>query len=265
MVYSKIYGFLPPSKVIDVDDGVAAVGYKSLSTPPLLILNRRTPLVITIISLFMRNFSFTLQTTIFSYSGLYSHVLTQFSGILFLLDNFFSSCSPLPQLVTYLISITLPSLYASWFIHVDCLIILIINISLFPWISFRREKLNVYRKPGDQLTWKLVEEPVPSSSSSPEYPSDCSQHIHNTTNSGGSHHHKHHHTHSSLHSNNSSNTNHNNHHHHHHINGHHHSNQQPINSRMSDTSSQPDSRTEFHGTEAKIYIDTAGQSGLGCW
>ena len=44
MVYSKIYGFLPPSKVIDVDDGVAAVGYKSLSTPPLLILNRRTPL-----------------------------------------------------------------------------------------------------------------------------------------------------------------------------------------------------------------------------
>jgi len=48
MVYSKIYGFLPPSKVIDVDDGVAAVGYKSLSTPPLLILNRRTPLVKTI-------------------------------------------------------------------------------------------------------------------------------------------------------------------------------------------------------------------------
>jgi len=45
MVYSKIYGFLPPSKVFDVDDGVAAVGYKSLSTPPLLILNRRTPLL----------------------------------------------------------------------------------------------------------------------------------------------------------------------------------------------------------------------------
>ena len=44
MVYSKIYGFLPPSKMIDVDDGVAAVGYKSLSTPPLVILNRRTPL-----------------------------------------------------------------------------------------------------------------------------------------------------------------------------------------------------------------------------
>jgi len=48
MVYSKIYGFLPPSKVIDVDDGVAAVGYKSPSTPPLLILNRRTPLVATL-------------------------------------------------------------------------------------------------------------------------------------------------------------------------------------------------------------------------
>jgi len=44
MVDSKIYGFPPPSKMIDVDDGVAAVGYKLLSTPPLLILNRRTPL-----------------------------------------------------------------------------------------------------------------------------------------------------------------------------------------------------------------------------
>jgi len=48
MVYSKIYGFLPPSKMIDVDDGVAAVGYKSLSTPPLLILNRRTPIYNTV-------------------------------------------------------------------------------------------------------------------------------------------------------------------------------------------------------------------------
>ena len=45
MVKRKIYGFPPPSKMIDVDDGVAAVGYKLPSTPPLLILNRRTPLL----------------------------------------------------------------------------------------------------------------------------------------------------------------------------------------------------------------------------
>jgi len=44
MVKSKFDGFLPPSKMIDVDDGVAAVGYKLPSTPPLLILNRRTPI-----------------------------------------------------------------------------------------------------------------------------------------------------------------------------------------------------------------------------
>jgi len=49
MVKSKIYGFPPPSKMIDVGDGVAAVGYKLPSTPPLLILNRRTPHVLNLV------------------------------------------------------------------------------------------------------------------------------------------------------------------------------------------------------------------------
>jgi hypothetical protein len=39
----------------------------------------------------------------------------------------------------------------------------------------------------------------------------------------------------------------------------------PLASRMSDTSSQPDSRIEFIGTEAKVHINTSGASGLGCW
>jgi len=46
MADSKLYGFPLPSNMIYVDDGVAAVGYKSPSTPPLLILNRRRPLVL---------------------------------------------------------------------------------------------------------------------------------------------------------------------------------------------------------------------------
>ena len=46
MADSKLYGFPLPSKMIYIDDGVAAVGYKSSSTPPLLILNRRRPLVL---------------------------------------------------------------------------------------------------------------------------------------------------------------------------------------------------------------------------
>jgi len=46
MTDSKLYGFPVPSKMIYVDDGVAAVGYKSSSTPPLLILNGRRPLVL---------------------------------------------------------------------------------------------------------------------------------------------------------------------------------------------------------------------------
>lgn len=104
---------------------------------------------------------------------------------------------------------------------------------------------HIIRKVGEPLTWKLVEETV----------GDIENHngINNNNNNNPllievpvlrQQQHSHH--------------NHN-HHHHHHQQG----------SRISDTSSQTESRggagESFTGIETKVYINTSGESGLGCW
>jgi len=107
-------------------------------------------------------------------------------------------------------------------------------------LIFKKLELSVasfvpkFRKTGDPLTWKLVEE---QPRSLPELPDEATQQTLNGTNG---------------HSNGGGMSLPNNRH-------------TIVTSRMSDTSSQPDSRTEFLGVETKVFIDITGQSGLGCW
>lgn len=51
----KIYGFLPPMTIVDCDGGVAAVSSEIVCTPPLLVSIRRTPLLYTHSTQYLKN------------------------------------------------------------------------------------------------------------------------------------------------------------------------------------------------------------------